>query len=1433
MSFRTAAIRPIALATAALTAGALFSAGMGAAAASAAPVTPTLTIHLTTAAGKAATGSEIVFFPSTDNQINTNDIFSDENAEEAREVKGHPGTYTVSLGAAGQYTALLLDAHGEGESAQWLGGAQFFDPSAAKYITIPAGNSALDLAYAGSGTISGTVKNTAGKPVADVCVETTAFDGSEWLPSFDLITGDCAAWTNSKGAYSFNPGSAGSYHVQFAPTEGNYITQFSNGATDEDDATPVYLAAGKSAVVNTTLATGGTLKGSIPGVVTRDTDLELSVYPLDGTSTGISPDFFGQDVDVDGHGNFSTSGLATGHYALQYDLFTYDSDSDEGEEDTTGFIGGVDAQHATVFSVTAGHTTSTGPLTLAHADPTDTGEADFQVLFQGTPLSGQAGVQSSDDGDHLVLYSSVDGTQYEPEPTPATATTYKFKNLPAGSYQAFEDNPIALPAEADVTVAVGNTTDATIELQPATPLAFTIPPSVSGTAAVGSPLTVDPGTLNRDSGTQSFGYQWYRSVDGDKELIRGEHDATYTPRSGDAGDELFVRVYGDFVLGYGVNEQPVDETSQLVSAGTIVASTTPITNTVAPQIVGAANAYTPVHVDGGAWSVTGPKLSYQWRLDGDPIDDATSASYTPDKSVLGEDLSVTVTASKAGYPDSAGVTTDSVSINPGFAPTVITAPKFTAKTSAGTRKFVAGATKWSVAGGTTHYEWTVDGAAAGTDSATFLTTFRGAVSLEETYSVTGYYDATWSKLVARGVLPTQTTQLFDINQSIFVPLQPGATVGVGDGLASLPASAVLPDGSSFTGIKQALQVRSGKSWVNVKTHSIPFFVTLVQVPSSALGKTGRIITTATSANYAPLTLTSQSFVVTKNDALRDVGSASIPSQLPAGQTAKVSLSSFPSGVSHKYQWQLSSDGGDTWAPIPGAKSSTLVLGATIAVGDIVRVDVTSSSAASNPATIQSDSLTVLDNHILATTGPQLSAAGPIRVGASVSATAGTWNVAGTTSTYQWQVSDDGDAFTDIVGATSSKYTARAGDAGKFLRANVTATRTGYLPSTVPTAGIEVDAIPGDSIAVHSSPIVGNQYDASITAPDWNTVFTSNNGLPGSTVKYAWKLNGKTVAGATSSSYTARVADIGKKLQVTESLTSGVYGSAVYTTAAVTIAKGDAPEISANVSGTTQAGSTVTAAFSFSGAAKLQWRTSVDGSTWTNVTGATKSTFTIPLADAGRQLDFVVTAAQTGHVTAVVPSAPVGIDYVGTLANQTAPTISDPKVGVATTVDTGTWNKASGLVFTYQWFNDGNVIPGATSSTFTPLGSDASDDLSVAVSASAAGWVSAASSSDEVAVARGTISVTKNAVITGSAKTCSTLSVSAATWSASGVVVTYQWFDGDVALTGATASTYQVSPGQLGSQLSVQLTATAIGYQAKSFTTLKTAPVALGTTTCAP
>ena len=120
---------------------------------------------------------------------------------------------------------------------------------------------------------------------------------------------------------------------------------------------------------------------------------------------------------------------------------------------------------------------------------------------------------------------------------------------------------------------------------------------------------------------------------------------------------------------------------------TCVAGATIINNTL-PSITGTPTMGQTLTADPGTWSETGTSFAYQWRRGASDIAGATSSTYQPVEADVGSQLTVRVTASKAGFTD--GVATS--------APTTAVQGVMTPGTPSITGTAVVGSTLTALAG---------------------------------------------------------------------------------------------------------------------------------------------------------------------------------------------------------------------------------------------------------------------------------------------------------------------------------------------------------------------------------------------------------------------------------------------------------------------------------------------------------------------------------------------------------------------------------------------------------------------------------------------------------------------------------------------------------------------------------------------------------------
>ena len=343
-----------------------------------------------------------------------------------------------------------------------------------------------------------------------------------------------------------------------------------------------------------------------------------------------------------------------------------------------------------------------------------------------------------------------------------------------------------------------------------------------------------------------------------------------------------------------------------------------------------------------------------------------------------------------------------------------------------------------------------------------------------------------------------------------------------------------------------------------------------------------------------------------------------------------------------YQWERSTDGGDTWAAIDSATGMTYTLGPADA-GHTLRVVVSFTDAAGNNEALTSTAtgtVTNVNDPVTGTVALTGLLAGELQPDVS-----GIDDADGLPAvsayTYQWQRSADGNTWVNIVGATAATYPLGPVDVGSQLQVVVGFTDlqgTDETLTSTPTAAV----VARPSIVVDGGG--GVQQGATLRAG------TGTLGGVGETVALAawqWQRsadagnNWTAISNADSATYTLGQADVGYLVRVKVSGTSTPTGGGVATaitdsaslaTAAVANVNdaatgltltGDAAwghELTADTSGITDADGAPRSGFVYT----YQWQRSTDsGNTWAAISGAIASTYTLVQDDVGTQVRVVV------------------------------------------------------------------------------------------------------------------------------------------------------------------------------------------------------------------
>ncbi len=174
-----------------------------------------------------------------------------------------------------------------------------------------------------------------------------------------------------------------------------------------------------------------------------------------------------------------------------------------------------------------------------------------------------------------------------------------------------------------------------------------------------------------------------------------------------------------------------------------------------------------------------------------------------------------------------------------------------------------------------------------------------------------------------------------------------------------------------------------------------------------------------------------------------------------------------------------------------------------------------------------------------------------------------------------------------------------------------------------------------------------------------------------------------------------------------------------------------------------------------------------------------------------------------------------------------PTVSG-RANVGSTLAVVASSTDSNVDLTYEWLADGVELIDSTEPTLQLTDEHLGKRIAVRVTASKAGYVSATEESEQTATVGPVEEAQLSApAVTGSAVVGSTLTTTASS-STPGAAVSYAWLADGTPISGATNALLAVDAAQLGTRISVRVTAAAPGYASATIESIPTAVVATGT-----
>jgi hypothetical protein len=1358
------------------------------------PVTAQATVTVLSPSGTALKGAYVSLLPSVNGTITW------DGSVNATATSSSSGVYRATGLVAGQDYTVYVGGTPTGNYDQYLGGA--FTEDEATLFTASAGENSVTFSLSPAVAFTGKVTSSAGKAIKNAVVEAYYFDGSSYIRIWSYAT------TSSTGAWSMKGLRAGSYKFAvYHPYGSTYIDAFSGNAATMEDAQAVYIGPGKTVSVTVKLATGGTLSGVIKGeggaaFTGYGTATKLIGNPTDGF-TGTEAGYYYGDMHK---GKLVFAGLPTGYYAVGYGEFN-------GGDPVYPFtyIGGPSPLEGTSFTVTAGKTT-TFPAVTALAHPHD------------ASLTGTVHAPSGDlDQYYTLTYQRVGAPETMDSATVAPDGSFSVPNLAAGDYllgiytgKDYNYPPTFTYEPYYDTVTIGSgVSNVDLYLSAYTPLEFVSEPSAStDDIRVGESASVSDGGTNFGA---DFSYQWYRQTEGPdtRTLIRGATANHYTARPSDYGSTLFVRETATQTVGTSDFTVATKTVSRLISTGLVTEGYAP-ENTVKPSITpsGTVLTDTVLHVQPGTWDQQGLTFTYQWYVNGSQVAGAagTAKSYTvtPTNGAENDEITVGVVAHGSNRGDSDDEISAPVMADTAAAPTLLKAPKITVK---GSHFTVSGGT-WSRSGTTTDYLWSTDGSdfSAGTS---FTYTGTGAVSLEVSGVKAGYETGHKAYLARKGTTAPTSVDI--------PPYVVGVTVtddvNVGVPLTALGGVSHFADGS--------VNDTATFQWYSTVGAGTPKAISKATkqtyTPTAAdLGKAISVKISIGNANYGPYAFTAAGGnVVTGN---LTFGSGTTVSGYPnLGRTLTARTPHYAeSGVTYTYQWYTYDPDTFNLTDITDATKSTFTpTPPRVEAGQSVVVIVTAHKSGYEDAESGSTPLEIGDGTIQNITTPVVTPGGIVTTGTTLTTTAGTWDIASPTISYQWMRNGG-----LIPGATAKTYKVTAADDGLPITVIVHAAKTGFGTSddvssntvTGHATGVSTEApIVNGTLAI-DSPQVGVAGGTSQSAYDLFS-YLGDDDSANPKLAYQWYLGSTAIKGATSSTYTPPASSVGKSLWLKVTVTSPYYAKSTQSTTPQPVATGTQVEgtVSFNPTSSLLLGTKLTAVPSgWASTSTLSYQWQRDTGTWADISGATKSTYTLGASDVNANVRVMVTAKRTGYTTVDVVSDDAHVDYTDSVVWLDGPTLTGTAVtGGTLSVATGVLN-TSGVTFQFQWYANGAKIPGATSSSIVIAPALAGHTLSATVIAKKVGFSSATADTDEKPVANATTVALsgKGPKISADTSTCNRLKVSPGTWSVGGLTLSYQWYRGAVGTTAellSSASTYDMLTPEIHDLVWVKVTAHGTGY----------------------
>ena len=356
-------------------------------------------------------------------------------------------------------------------------------------VTASVTTSGINAALVVGGSISGTVTDTNGAGIGQICVVALTPQG-QWVATGMTLGG---------GTYVVTGLPTGSYVVEFEEC-GNlgsglsYVSQYYNktpaGAPQFSGATPVSVTAGSTTSgIDAAMVLGGTISGMVTTTTTSGTSSGVSgICVLALTTQGQ----WVASAETLTDGTYNLAGLPSGSYDVSFQSC--------GPSSGTGYVtqyynGAATLTGATSVSVTAGNTT-----------PNINAALQAGGAISGTVTTTTSGTTSGISGICVDAFTSgASGGQFVAGTQSAASGTYVLAGLASGSYDvSFQSCDPSAPTSY-VTQYYNGTSAGASQFSMATPVSVTVgspTQSIDAVLVVGASIS---GTVTDASTGQGIG----------------------------------------------------------------------------------------------------------------------------------------------------------------------------------------------------------------------------------------------------------------------------------------------------------------------------------------------------------------------------------------------------------------------------------------------------------------------------------------------------------------------------------------------------------------------------------------------------------------------------------------------------------------------------------------------------------------------------------------------------------------------------------------------------------------------------------------------------------------------------------------------------------------------------------------------------------------